>query len=265
MSLFSREIELFDFSMGDRHWRYADVDRDVVVGGGITYTAARGLKRSRFVDSPEESKNTLEITAPIDLSLLSIFRPYPPMALVHLRVLRIRVSDGFVSNAWSGIVSDVSNDDYMATIRAETLMAVVSGNGLRRCWQVACPLALYSRGVGACNVVEDEFRVDGVVQLSAGTTLKASAIDAKDDGWFKGGFIRWQVDGEFDFRFVVSHVGDTLTLLTPAAIPIGTDVAFFPGCDHTLTMCDEKFDNAENYGGQHTIPKPNPFGSDPVF
>jgi uncharacterized phage protein (TIGR02218 family) len=261
MTLLSRDIELYDFSMGSRHWRYTDSVRDAIVEG-VTYRAARGLERGRIGQSPEESKNNLEVTAPLALDVLDVWRPFPPMARVHLRLLRVRVSDGFVREAWSGVVSDVEEDDHRAVIRAQTLMAAVGANGLRRVWCVVCPLALYSR---TCGVVQDDFRTDAVITGGGGAVLVSPAFDALADGYFDGGFVRWPVDGGFDHRFILSHVGTTLTLLTPADIPVGTEVATFPGCDHTLETCDTKFDNALNYGGQHTIPKKNPFGNDPVF
>lgn len=264
MSLLSREIELYEFFIGNRRWRYVDIARDAVVEGA-TYTAAKGIKRSRFVQSPEESKNALEITAPINLSVLSLFKPYPPMARVHLRVRQVRVSDGRVRQAWSGVVSDVSDDGFVATIRAQTLMAAIGASGLRRVWQVACPLALYSQGVGACNVDPEAYRVEATVAISEGLTLKAPEFAGRVDGWFTGGFVRVWVDGEPDYRYIESHMGDTLKLLTPIAIPIGTSVDTFPGCDHSLATCAGKFNNEHNHGGQHTIPKDNPFDSNPVF
>ena len=264
MSLLSREIELYDFTRGTRHWRYTDIDRPAIVEGQ-TYDVALGLKRSRIMQSPEESKNNIEITAPLTLPVLDLWRPFPPMARVHLQVRRVRVSDGLITDAWSGIVSDVEEDDHTATMRCQTLMAAVGANGLRRCWQVRCPLALYGVGSGACGVREDDFRTESVATFAAGNVVRAAEYAAHPDGYYDGGFIRWTIDGDVDYRFIVSHVGDTLTLLTPMAFPAGTATSTFPGCDHTLTTCDVKFGNAPNYGGQHTIPTKNPFSNDPVF
>lgn len=259
--ILSREVEIYEFRLGARRWRYTDIKRPVIVEGQ-TFEPARGLKRGRIAQSPEESRNNLEITAPLDLSVLDLWRPFPPLARVYVHVRRVRVSDGRVRDAWSGVVSDVEEDDHEAKIRAQTLMAAVGGNGLRRVWCINCPLALYSR---ICGVNQDAFRTDAIAAVSAGVTLTAPQFAAHPDGWFNGGFIRWPAGGDVDTRFVLRHFGDTLTLMTPAQIPIGTEVASFPGCDRTLETCDEKFDNAPNYGGQHTIPVKSPFGDDPVF
>ncbi|WP_369010307.1 phage BR0599 family protein [Salmonella enterica] len=45
----------------------------------------------------------------------------------------------------------------------------------------------------------------------------------------------------------------------------GELVSAYPGCGHALSVCHEKFNNALRFGGQHTLPKKNPFGSDPIF
>lgn len=264
MSLFSREIELYDFSRGVTHWRYTDIDRPAVVEGR-TYLPARGLKRtSRIMQSAEESKNNVELTAPLTLSLLELFRPYPPMARIHLQIKRVRVSDGLVTEAWSGIASDVEDvDESTAVIRCQTIMAAMSANGLRRNWQGPCPHVIYGRG---CGVPQDDFRTDAVLTYSQGITIKAAAFAAHADNYYDGGFIRFPDRDDYDYRYIVSHVGDTLTLLTPTTLPVGAEVAGFPGCDHVLTGdCVNKFDNALNFGGQHTIPQVNPFDSNPVF
>lgn len=263
MSLLSREVELYDFSRGVTHWRYTDIDRLVVVEGR-TYLPARGLKRSRMMQSAEENKNNLELTTPLSLSVLELFRPYPPMARIHLKIQRVRVNDGLVTEAWSGIASDVEDvDESTAVIRCQTLMAAVNANGLRRNWQVRCPHTVYSRG---CGVAQDDFRTDALLSHSQGIVIKSAAFAARPNGYFDGGFIRYPDGADEDYRFIVSHTGDTLVLLTPTLLPAGATVATFPGCDHVLTGdCLNKFDNALNNGGQHTIPKVNPFDSNPVF
>jgi uncharacterized phage protein (TIGR02218 family) len=263
VSLFSREIELYDFFRGVTHWRYTDIDRPAVVEG-LTYLGARGLKRSAIVQSAEESKNNIEVTAPFNLSVLDVFKPFPPMQRIHLKIRRVRVSDGLITEAWNGIASDVEDsNESVSIIRCQTLMAAVNANGLRRNWQVSCPHTLYGRG---CGVPQDDFRTDAVLSDVLGTVIKAPQFAAHPDGWFNGGFIRFPDGADVDYRFVLSHVGDTLTLLTPVQLPVGTPVAGFPGCNHLLTGdCSTKFNNELNNGGQHTIPTVNPFGSDPVF
>lgn len=259
MSLFSRHVEIYDFARGADHWRYTEADRAIVVDAQ-TYAAAPGLKRERITQSAEENKSGLEITAPLSLDLLQLWRPYPPTERVTLLLRRVRKSDGAVFSAWAGVISDIDEDDHAAKIRCQRHMAAMGGNGLRRNWQVACPLVLYR-----CGVSQDAFRTDAVLANATATTISAAVFATKPDGYFTGGFVRWAAGTFTEHRFIVGHVGDTLTLMTPAALATGAAVAVFPGCDHTLATCDSKFGNAVNNGGQHTIPTKNPFGADPVF
>jgi hypothetical protein len=36
-------------------------------------------------------------------------------------------------------------------------------------------------------------------------------------------------------------------------------VTLYPGCDRSLAMCDERFNNAVNHGGFPWLPNSNPF------
>lgn len=263
--ILSRHIETYDFYRGTQHWRVTDGDRAAIVEGA-TYEALRGLKRGRIAHSPEVAKNTLELDVPSNFALLDQFRPFPPTSRIHVNVKRIRVRDGFVATAWMGVIADVDDSDpSIAKIRCQSLMSAVSANGLRRVWQVPCGVPLYSAGLGMCNVDQDAFRVEATLSAIEGVTVRSAAFAAKPDGWYAGGFLRWETLHDVEHRFIVSHAGDAVVLLTPAILPIGAIVSTFPGCDHTLQTCHEKFENAPNYGGQHTIPTKGAFGPDPVF
>lgn len=264
MSLLSRQIEVYDFYMGTRHWRYTDVDRDVEVEG-LPYTYVRGLKRGRIMQSPEKAKNDLELSVPASLPLLDIFRPFPPLTRVHLNLKRIRVSDAFVVSAWMGVVDSIDDGDPAETkIRCRSLYAAMASNALRPVWQIPCWKPLYSAGFGLCNVNPDDYRTDTVLAEVDGFTVRAAALADHGDGWYSGGVMRWDTGTGFEHRFIVAQAGDEARLMTPAGVPAGTAVSLFPGCDHSLQTCVAKFNNAPNHGGHHTIPAKNAFG-DPVF
>jgi len=67
-------------------------------------------------------------------------------------------------------------------------------------------------------------------------------------------------------RMILSHVGDTVTL-TAAILGLapGSTVTAFAGCDHTISTCDSKFNNRENFGGFPYFPSINPFAGGPIF
>lgn len=265
MGLLSREIELYDFSIGLHHWRFTDAGGEAIVEGQRYVPVA--LSRGRIAQSSEEAKNTLEITAPLDLPLLNLFRPVPPGLRVRLDLKRVRVRDGFVRLGWTGHVADLDETHAVAKLRCQSLAAAVETLGLRRSWQSNCPLVLYSRGPGLCNADPDAHAVAAVLSDATGYTAESPAFDAFDDGHFDGGVLQWTSDLGIERRFIVSHVGARLRLLTPTALEPGARVTALPGCDRTMgpSGCG-KFRNELNYGGQPTLAGlRNPFGSDPVF
>ena len=265
MGLLSREIELYDFSIGLHHWRYTDAGREAIVEGQRYAPVA--LTRGRIAQSAEEAKNTLEITAPLDLPLLNLFRPVPPGLRVRLDLKRVRVRDGLVRLGWTGHVADLDETHSVAKLRCQSLAAAVETLGLRRSWQSSCPLVLYSQGLGQCNADPDAHAVPAVLSDATGYTVLSAAFDAFDDGHFDGGVLQWTATLGIERRFIVSHSGATLRLLTPAALAPDAGVTALPGCDRTMgSRGCAKFRNELNYGGQPTLKGlRNPFGSDPIF
>jgi hypothetical protein len=265
MSLLSREIEVYDFSAGTTHWRYTDSERVAIVLGFVYSPAVP--QRGRIAQSSESSKAGLEIVVPLTLPLLEIFRPTAPDVPVSIDMKRIRTSDGLVREAWSGLVNDVELGQSVAKIRCISLEASLDAIGLRRNWQSGCPLTLYGTGLGQCNADPQAFGVPATLTNSTGIEVSSPAFDAFTDGHFNGGYIEWPSSIGIRRRFIVSHVGDTLRLLTTASLPIGFSLTGYPGCNHTIGAggC-AKFSNEPNYGGQHTLKGlVSPFGSDPVF
>lgn len=264
MSFLSRTIEIYEFKRGPTTFCYTSADRPIIESAQ-SFEPIKGLKRGRIVQSEEQGKSGLEITAPLSMPLLDLWRPYPPSERIAFRLRRVRKSDGAVTSAWMGVVSDVDEGQHTATIRCQSHLASLSTNGLRRCWQVGCPNVLYGVGLGLCNVNQDDFRVDALLSDANGVVINSAAFADYIEGWFNGGFIRYYEGTGVEHRFIVNHVEDQITLMTPARLVPGLVVPAFPGCGHDLVTCDEKFGNAVNYGGQHTIPVVNPFGQEPVF
>lgn len=263
MSLLSRHIEIYEFKRGPATFCYTSADRTIVESGQTFDPYA--IKRDRIFQSEEQGKAGLQITAPLSLPVLGLWRPFPPSERVAFRLRRIRKSDGVVTSAWMGVVSDVEEDQHTATIRCQSHLASLATNGLRRCWQIGCPHVLYGIGPGLCNVNQDDFRLDTSLTGIQGVTLESPDFADFIEGYFNGGFIRWTDGTQVEHRFITSHVEEHITVMTPSLLVPGTTIAAFPGCGHDLVSCHEKFGNALNYGGQHTIPVVNPFGQDPLF
>ena len=63
-----------------------------------------------------------------------------------------------------------------------------------------------------------------------------------------------------DFRFIVAHGGDTITLQLPfdSRVGNGGTVTAYPGCDGSPATCRDRFGNSARFGGCASIPSRNP-------
>lgn len=260
MSVFSRHVELYEFGRGSQHWRYTSSD-SAEVYDSQQFTAV-AIKRGRLGQSAQEARSNLEVTVPLSLPLASVLRPFTPTERITVRWRRVRKSDGVIRDTWNGVLSDFTERQNDLVLTCQSNIGAAATNGLRRCWQGPCPFALFDED---CGLNPEAFRIDGVLSAASTQTVTSNAFAAKPDGWFVGGFIKWKRGTATEYRFVVGHVGPVLTLLTAAPLAAGELVSAYPGCGHALSVCHEKFNNALRFGGQHTIPKKNPFGPDPIF
>lgn len=266
MGPFMRRSELLQFRHGADYYRYTFDSRDIVYQGHA-FTAVAGLGRDKLRRSADPLQSQLTINAPLDLEVVGLWLPRPTTAQVEVTLLSIWKGDASAQVRFSGRVAGVKAKSIVkGVITCNPISADTAANGLTRNWQKQCPLRLYSVGLGLCNADPNKRRIDATVTASDGVTLKAAAWATRDDGDFAGGFVQWQAQGRVHQRFVVDHAGDTLTLLTPAAVPVGAIASAFSGCDHTDGPggCG-KFGNHINFGGQKNIPEKNPMGSNPIF
>jgi uncharacterized phage protein (TIGR02218 family) len=265
MGWFGRKSEFYDWQRGAQHWRYTTDDSPVIYQQQ-TYVPVRGMKRGAFSESAEPNKNALDVTVPIALPLLDMFRGRTPMEPILLSVYE-RKRDSTVVRRWVGEVGGVKFNDKAANAVLHHLPpnASLRMNGLKRCWQKSCPHMIYSAGDGLCNAPREAMRVDATVTAVTGNVVRSATWAGKPDGWFDGGWVQWNEGTATERRFIVSHVGDTLTLLTPALLAVGRVVATYPGCDGTWDTCINKFNNWKNYGGQPWIPIKNPMGGESIY
>lgn len=261
MSLLQRHVELFEFARGPKVLRVTSGDR-AVIWSGQTYVPIPGLKRGRLGQSESSSRNDLDITAPASFSLSQWFASGVPTEPIYVTLRRVRVSDGAAVTLWAGVLGGLRETISSMQLRGQSLSAALGALGPRRAWQVACPYALYSV---ECGVNREDFRVAATLTAGNGYVVSAAAFAGFADGYFDGGYVRWNVGANIEHRWIVKHIGTDLMLLTPASAGVGASVDALPGCDHSIATCDAKFSNAANYGGQHSLPKQDPFDGRATF
>ena len=257
------EVEIYTFACGLQVWRYTDALLPVSYLGS-TYAAAV-IKRGAIEQSTDLEKATLTITVPVTLGLMDLFRPAPPLRRIYVTVQRLTRGDTTARTLWSGTVGSPDSGQHTATLTCMSRAAAQQNTGLRRKWTKTCGFALYSPAP-MCAVDRTAFRVNGTLSYASGNMIKSGAFANKPDGYFAGGFIEWTSNGDEAWRFVIAHVGDTLTLLTASPLVVGGVVQAYPGCNHSYgpNGCG-RFNNLSNYGGQPYIPSKNPFGANNIF
>jgi uncharacterized phage protein (TIGR02218 family) len=250
-------VELYEFSLDASTWRYTSADADQSYGGE-TFEAVP-LGRSEIDESAEINRQNLQITVAIDHPVADLFRETQPAGMVLLRVRRLHRSDPEAVIIWMGRVLNCEWSGREAILTAEPLYTSIRAPGLRRMYSRLCPHVLYGT---ACRADPEAFASTGTVTSVAGLAVQVSGAHSGTAGYWAGGLLAW-VDGTGHIRRVAieSHSGSgQIRLIAPLpGLGAGATVTLWPGCDHTLTACREKFDNRENFGGFKWIPGTNPF------
>lgn len=257
-----RPIEVYRFNRDYQAWRYTSSDREVSIDSQ-TYQP-RTISRSAIEDAKDMQRNTLTITAPRDLGVCDLYRVSPPTMPVLCVISQYHEEDDDLAVIWTGRVVNVEWKGAEAIITLEPIYTAMRRVGLRRTYQRQCPHVLYGT---ACRASREAFRTDAIADAVTSSTIISSEAGLKDDGYFAGGFIEYEVaTGIYERRFIIDHTGAQLTLTTMAnGLDAGAPVRIYPGCDHTITTCATKFQNAINYGGMPYFAQKNPFGGDPIY
>lgn len=247
-------IELYRFTEGTRKWLYTSADVAVVY---LTETyEPYPLKRDAFKQTQELNKAPLDIGATRDLPFVEDSIASPFVGVVQLTIYRLHRTDAEATIWWKGRVDGVRFSGSEVTITASPMATTLKRLGLKRPAQRQCPHSLYGPG---CNLADAVWSLTGNLVSHTGATVTSGVFATKANGWWVGG----KIELEGVPRFILGHVGDTLTIT--AAVPgLPQSAAFrvFAGCDHNPNTCNDRFGNILNYGGAPWFPIKNPFTGD---
>ena len=133
----------------------------------------------------------------------------------------------------------------------------------RVCADCINPVAHMCCMAWGCRVNQLGYQTKSTVSAINGNWISVPGCASQADGYFAGGFVYWtNAAGAVDYRMILSHTTDTLELSSPMhELTTGEQVDVYPGCNHTLSQCDTRFLNSDNYGGFPFFPGSNPFNS----
>ncbi|WP_019865130.1 phage BR0599 family protein [Methylovulum miyakonense] len=266
----SEPYHLYEFSNGFMTWRYTSSEylvnqfSEVFVPEQISHTEIGG--------TTELNKQVLKVTVPRSNDIAQMFQFYPPTGVVLLTIWECHHGDSEVVVVWIGRVRTTEYMGAHVEIQCEPISTSMRRLGLRRIFQRQCPHILYGQDEGGCLVDPEAFKVIATVSSVSGLVIAVSGMLTANS--FNGGMMSWTSSIGLQYRFITSNDATTLSVNFPFMPPgdtygrdleVGTSINLYPGCNHTLTDCIEKFNNLDNYGGQPFMPLDNPFNGATLY
>jgi len=252
----SSPIELYEFRVGSQNFFFTNGDTVVTVNSN-TYNPVT-ISRSSLLMSTSERLKPISITMPSSEPFAQKYVNIVPGERTSCTIFRLHTTDATNETLliFKGFVKSAAydNDGTIAKIAVLPLEASAGRQIPPFVFSNLCNNVLYD---SSCKVVQNNFRLQGTVTAIVGLVLTVPGASAQVDQFYRGGFISF---GGTDFRLILDHVGDDLTII----LPFNADVLLqavdvFAGCDHTINTCESKFSNVINYKGFFAVPLRNPY------
>ena len=261
----SKPIELLRLSYSNVDWFYTtqDTPREY---NGATYVPMP-MQRSALENSSDSSKSTMTITLPQDCPIADLYKQSAPSNVVTVTLMGEHYLDGDFITMWKGRIVNIEFMPPHFIITTESVFTSLQRVGLRRRFSTTCPYDVYSAG---CGVDHANYVTQMLIGALSGTTFTSAQATTKPDNYFAGGYVKWinPNTGLAEYRAIKSSVQATGAITLVSIIPnisIGSLIDVYPGCDHLLNTCENKFDNVIRFGGTPYIPKKNPFGGTSIY
>ncbi len=268
-------VELYTLVLSGRTYRLTTNEEDFVLGGNAWH-ATPGLKRSTRMLQKVGEQRHLEVSIsrkhPAAIILMSNGIP-PRTATVRIQRWHRGEASSEMQEIEDGVISHVAVRGAYLVLRVISFVDSILNADLPHA-EVSgtCRHMLYGPG---CLVDRNYPTYDNHPFMSIATVTSQTGsvlvvpplVDqfnvARPTGWATFGEVRRLVDGER--RSVLIHeLADlsgniALTLDVPFAYLVaGDELEVYKGCDHTITMCHEDFNNHLRHGGHPNAPDNNP-------
>lgn len=274
--------ELYQFKHGDKQWFFTSA-RKTITHNAITYFPVRGLSRGNIEDA-DIDKCEVELTFPhpyplfndADDSFTQVFLNKIYLESVYFTLIELDGSESLV--LFKGRVTQPKFDDRdnTMTLVCSTAESFMRRKILTRKYQRTCPNTIYDK---YCGLDFDEWSFDVTVTAINGldVVFTMNPTQVKDEegnlvfdvnnnpimetksyalGWLNRGVLK--KDGVFTFIIGNSANGSIRLYRQHIGLKVGDVVRVAPGCDQSLKMCHEKFNNHKRFGGHPNMPTENP-------
>lgn len=236
---------------------------EAVAYGGDTYIPT-AVQRTDAEVKNEISKANIDVQLSLNNPAAIRWMQDNGEKIVSLTIFE-REKNGDVNVVWKGRLASVAPGMTAVTLKMESIFTSLRRPGLRARYQRGCRHPLYAKG---CNLNPELFVTNASVAGSNSRTFQIPLAATKPDGYFIGGMLR-ALDGTLSY--ITNHVGALVTvqrlsysLVEEVNGGFPFNVKLYPGCEHTRSVCNAKFNNLLNYGGFDFIPQKNPMGGSSI-
>ena len=247
-----RFVELRGGTNAVVRWTSSDAP---VVYAGETYVPVT-LGRSEPESRNELSRADLTVTVSLNNPSARTWMQSSLDSLITLTVFAKEDAD--VTVVWKGRLASIKPTDATIELLLESIFTSLRRPGLRQKYQRVCPHVLYGKG---CNLDKAGFAVADIATAVSGTSMTIRAAASYPAVYFTYGMIK-TAGGVF--RMITNHSGSSITLIRPVDFAGDFNITIYPGCDRTITTCNDKFGNRNNFGGFPYIPLKNPFNGSSI-
>lgn len=274
--------ELYQFKHGDKQWFFTSA-RKAITHNTITYYPVRGLSRGDIEDA-DIDKCEVELTFPhpyplfndADDNFTQVFLNKIYLESVYFTLIELDGSESLV--LFKGRVTQPKFDDRdnTMTLVCSTAESFMRRKILTRKYQRTCPNTIYDK---YCGLDFNEWSFDVTVTSvnGLGVAFTVNPTQVKDEegnlvfdvnnnpvmktksylpGWLNRGVLK--KDGVFTFITGNGANGSIRLYRQHIDLKVGDVVRVAPGCDQSLKMCHEKFNNHKRFGGHPNMPTENP-------
>lgn len=278
---------LYEFTLGDKVWRYTSNAEDVIDPSNNVWEAC-AISDDGVSTSGEAATDNLTVNCPDTLVPARLFMYSPPSAVMDFRILTADFNEKLTQGEFSGVdsseanrvipvyntrvryVGEVVQCGYpapgQASFTMETLAATMRREGLRLFWMRSCPHAVYDPST--CKLDKTPLGVSATITAISGNLLTLTAVNGYPSGHFRGGLLAYNhpIKG-IEYLTIETHGGSLVSMFDSVGdLWVDMQVTVYPGCDQTPQRC-QSLGNYPNYGGVPALPGKSPFNGvdSPVF
>ncbi|HSW62876.1 MAG TPA: phage BR0599 family protein, partial [Dissulfurispiraceae bacterium] len=199
-----------------------------------------------------QGKGECTITMPLNKEPASMFALFNPPGVLWVTVMRYPAMHVlFVGKI---VKCSPKLSAGKAELKAISLQSVLAGSIPNKTFSVSCEHDVFDADCAANKAAFTLTMNLGTFTMPDSMTLQSATFDAYADGYFNGGLVASGMEGSF----VISHVGDTLSLMYPLQTVLDQSfITIEPGCNKVISICRNKFNNEVNFGGCAWIPNTN--------